>query len=895
MPRFTSDLVAEQRDPDADDTNVVPLWKRKRDTFNLNDVIAEARAAFAGIGLVAPAEIVADGRFHRVAVAGGRQPNDAGSYKMYEDGWPTLILHNWREGTELVWHPDNAGREISKADRTEADRRIAAAKAEQKAERDKAAAEAGERADIMWDKGRIIEADGHPYLVRKDIKPHGVRGQERANNLLVPMYDEVGALCNLQRIDCDGNKRYLFGGIKKGCSYTIGELLGEPETITIAEGFSTGASAHQATGYPVVIAFDAGNLLPVAEAVRAKYPNAHLVFLADDDREAELKKEAETGETDGNTGLVKARAAAERVGGWVALPQFGPGRTDKQSDFNNLAHVVPLDAVKRQIEAAVPWQKAPTRSAEIEAALRGEAPEGGAEGEILPSFDEVKQAATELITESDAATIKAVIESIAAGRFSAIEDDQLLDIVKAQTPAKLPALKSMLKDAKRSIAGPPRQRSGNEIRGAVGNALLILDNNDDPKPLTANVVTVLTNSPPWRDVLWLDELTGFITLRRPPSWHDENREFKERPWKDSDTRIATVWMQQFGIHAPSHIVFEGIKTAAELNPFHPIRDYLDPLPWDENDASLIDDFFPRYFGAGGEPPDEADGKEAMNEWRRRYAYYQAVGARFLIGAVAGIYEPGCKNDCMPSLVGEQGTLKSSALRAMFDPWFTDEISDLGSKDAAMQAAGVWCIEIGELAAMRRTHVEAVKAWLSRSKDRFRPPYGHTVIEQPRQSVAAGTTNADTFLTDETGNRRVWSIRCGEIDLKALKADRDRLWAEAAHRYRKGERYWLHEPALIAIAAEVQAEFMEEEVHEEGIRLYLETVSSTTADEVLAHIGILIADRTKAQANSVTRVLRKAGWVRKQATADKPADKHVKRYRPWRWYPPEPAADGTTTK
>jgi predicted P-loop ATPase len=284
----------------------------------------------------------------------------------------------------------------------------------------------------------------------------------------------------------------------------------------------------------------------------------------------------------------------------------------------------------------------------------------------------------------------------------------------------------------------------------------------------------------------------------------------------------------------------------------------------------------------------------MEEWKLRYAYYQAIGARSLIGAVARIRDPGCKNDCSPTLVGEQDLLKSTSIEAIFsEPWFTDEISDFGSKDAAMQTKGKWGIEISELVAARND-VDKTKAFQSRRTDRFRPPYGHTVIEQPRQCVFWGTTNRDTFLFDETGNRRSWSVRCSRINIKALKNDRSQLWAEADARYKAGEQFWLHEPNLIAVAAAVQAEFTEEEVHEERIRVYLDTVSSTTADEVLAHIGVLIVDRTKAQANSVTRVLRKAGWVRKQETAVAPADKHGKRYRPWRWYPPTPA-DGTTTK
>src|SRR5664279_5811214 len=90
--------------------------------------------------------------------------------------------------------------------------------------------------------------------------------------------------------------------------------------------------------------------------------------------------------------------------------------------------------------------------------------------------------------------------------------------------------------------------------------------------------------------------------------------------------------------------------------------------------------------------------------------------------------------------------------SLFDPWFSDEVADLGSKDAAMQMSGVWCIELSELDAYSRAETGRIKAWTSRNVDRFRPPYGSRVIESPRSCVFVGTTNGDSYLKDETGNR-----------------------------------------------------------------------------------------------------------------------------------------------
>jgi putative DNA primase/helicase len=168
-------------------------------------------------------------------------------------------------------------------------------------------------------------------------------------------------------------------------------------------------------------------------------------------------------------------------------------------------------------------------------------------------------------------------------------------------------------------------------------------------------------------------------------------------------------------------------------------------------------------------------------------YSRAVGSRWLISPVARIFRPGAKADCCLILEGPQGIRKSTALRTLAGEYFTDELADLGSKDAAMQTRGVWMIELSELDSLSHSEVARIKAFMSRTTDRFRPPYGMRLVESPRQCVFAGTVNHSTYLRDETGGRRFWPVTCGQIDIEALGRDRNQLWAEAKAGFDAGGR------------------------------------------------------------------------------------------------------------
>src|SRR5262249_11852322 len=146
----------------------------------------------------------------------------------------------------------------------------------------------------------------------------------------------------------------------------------------------------------------------------------------------------------------------------------------------------------------------------------------------------------------------------------------------------------------------------------------------------------------------------------------------------------------------------------------------------------------------------------------------AVGEKFLISAIARVMRPGCKADHALVLEGPQGIGKSGVGRILAgDEWFTDQVADFGSKDASMQLRGIWMIELSELGSLPRADRERVKAFITQQSERFRLPYGHRLVNHPRQCVFIATTNSDTWLQDETGGRRFWPVACRAIDLASL--------------------------------------------------------------------------------------------------------------------------------
>ncbi|WP_449106322.1 toprim domain-containing protein [Pseudomonas mohnii] len=259
---------------------------------------------------------IADGTIHRFKVPADKSGSLNGWYVLYLDYIASGAFGSWKAGDNHTW----SSREP--ADHREADQlreRIEQAKAQRETERRQKQQAAAELANRWWRNARRADPD-HPYLIAKGVRGHGLR--QRGVELLVPLYSN-GQLVNLQRISADGTKRFLSGGQVRA-SYSALGTIGHDKPLIVCEGWATGATLHR-SGYTVAAAMNAGNLKPVAMALRVKYPGVEIVIAGDDDRT-----------TEGNPGRTAATSAALAVGGDVCFPEWPEDAPLELSDFNDL-------------------------------------------------------------------------------------------------------------------------------------------------------------------------------------------------------------------------------------------------------------------------------------------------------------------------------------------------------------------------------------------------------------------------------------------------------------------------------------------------------------------------------------------------------------------------------
>jgi predicted P-loop ATPase len=307
-------------------------------------------------------------------------------------------------------------------------------------------------------------------------------------------------------------------------------------------------------------------------------------------------------------------------------------------------------------------------------------------------------------------------------------------------------------------------------------------------------------------------------------------------------RLRLLIHETYGF-LPTQELFEQVLIdMAHANRFHPVREYLDGLKWDGRQR--LGGWLTYYLGA------------------EKSEYVETVGRAFFIAMVARILNPGCKQDYMLILEGPQGALKSMACEAIAGNWFSDNLPDVrDSKDLSQHLQGKWLIEIGELSALGRAETTTLKAFITRRTERYRPSYGRREVIQPRQCVFVGTTNADCYLKDATGGRRFWPVKVNYIDLEALRADRDQLFAEAVHLFRAGMNWWPDRDFEAKhIKPEQDARYVADP-WQEKVAAYLENLSRVTVGMIAKDaLSIETARVSMRDSYRIIDALTALGWI-----------------------------------
>lgn len=377
------------------------------------------------------------------------------------------------------------------------------------------------------------------------------------------------------------------------------------------------------------------------------------------------------------------------------------------------------------------------------------------------------------------------------------------------------------------------------------------DSRAEPRANLYNAMLALREDPRIADLFAYDEMLRAPMLTRlvPGRVLQEDTGFEPRPARDDDVSTLQELLQRAGLEKiGKDVVHQAVDLRAHERAFHPVRDYLSALQWDRNPR--LSGWLTAYLGAED------------NE------YTQRIGPMFLQMMVARIIEPGCKADYMLVLEGPQGAMKSTACQVLGGRWFSDALPDVKSagKDVAQHLNGKWLIEVAELSALDKAEASALKAFITRAVERYRPSYGRKEVIEPRQCCFVGTTNEPTYLRDKTGGRRFWPVKVGTVDIAALVADRDQLFAEAVATHRGGARWWPDaEFEREFIAPEQEARY-EADAWEDEIAAFLALKTRVTLGEVARDaLGLDVRNWGTHDQRRVRSALIRLQWVEGKRT------------------------------
>lgn len=420
---------------------------------------------------------------------------------------------------------------------------------------------------------------------------------------------------------------------------------------------------------------------------------------------------------------------------------------------------------------------------------------GGSTSSGLVTYDD-KYAYSNHGTDPTSGMLCNAFDLVRIHKFGADDKD-----AKEETPVnKLPSWLKMMeliqsdKKVKVTLGAERLEQAKSEF----GDDIEVLDKKD------SDWVTTLTTTKQGKVEETIDNM--LIILRHDPNlkgigarnlFNDRNEVKRKLPWTrngdfwtDIDDAGLRHYLEKVYALGGRNKLIDALALIFEENAYHPVKDYLNSLKWDK--TPRLETVFIDYLGAEDTP------------------YTRTVTRKALVAAVARIFQPGCKFDYLLTLIGKQGIGKSYILNKLAMSWFSDSITDIKGKEAYEALDGVWIMELGELAALKKSEREAIKGYISKQSDRYRKAFARNVTDNKRQCIFIGTTNDNEFINDPTGGRRFWVVETD--DAKRTKtvwddlsqSEIDQVWAEAKHFYHKGENIMHLERSIQEKAQSVQA-------------------------------------------------------------------------------------------
>ena len=350
-------------------------------------------------------------------------------------------------------------------------------------------------------------------------------------------------------------------------------------------------------------------------------------------------------------------------------------------------------------------------------------------------------------------------------------------------------------------------------------------------------LAILERHPLFEGKIWFDVFRNrLMTTWEKSSPHE---------WQDTDTQRLLIFLQREIrlIRVSKDAVCDALGVLGTQHRRHEVADWIKTLTWDG--TRRLEGFLTRALGAEETP------------------YIRAASQNFWISLAARIFRPGCQVDHMLVLEGPQGQGKTSALRALGGDWYLAMHESVMQKDFFQLLPGRLIVEIDELDSFQHAEVTRIKQIISTPSDSYRASYGRLAQTMTRQCVFVGTTNDLHYLRDMTGNRRFWPVRCGVIDLPAIKAQRDQLFAEAARAFHDGASWWIMPEGTVA----EQEARREEDAWEPPLRDFLfDRVDVTIAEVLTDGVHIPLGQVGRREQRRAAAILRAFGWGRQTLRA-----------------------------